>query len=120
MAGETSPDPNAPCPAEARSASDADLLRLLGLLVVAVDCAGPDGLRLTNGSALVALARTVIDGSARDPQATRSALMALRDLVWRVDVARSLIEPWLDEQRRGDLAALLDTDDIHAFLRREP
>jgi len=43
--------------------------------------------------------------------------MTLRDLVWRVDMFRELITQGAAVE---DTIELLDTDDIHAFLRQEP
>ncbi|WP_181705308.1 hypothetical protein [Chthonobacter rhizosphaerae] len=66
------------------------------------------------------MARTLVGGSGADHHSTRTAMMALRDLVWRVDSARALLEQRLDAAGRMELAALLTTDDIHVFLKQEP
>ncbi|WP_075214470.1 hypothetical protein [Mongoliimonas terrestris] len=97
-----------------------DLLRVLRLLLTAVELSGDEGLRLTKDSPLVGLARTLVGGSGAGHHTTRTAIMALRDLVWRVDSARSLLEQRLDAAGRVELAALLTTDDIHVFLNQEP
>lgn len=122
------PRPFHPDDASARpaSASDpasvdvTDVIRVMRLLLTAVEMSGDEGLRLTNNSPLVGLARTLLGGTGTDHHSSRTALMALRDLVWRVDSARALLEPRLDAAGRAELAALLATDDIHIFLRQEP
>lgn len=95
------------------------VLRLLRLLITAVDYAGKDGLRLDRDSALVGLARSLVGKSGVAPHSSRTAVMALRDLVWRVDTARGLIAARLDEAGRAELDLLLSTEDIHLFLRQE-
>ena len=47
---------------------------------------------------------------------SRTATMALRDLVWRVDTARGLLVDKVGDRARQEVEALLDTADIHAFL----
>lgn len=95
------------------------VLRLMRLLLTAVDYAGSDGLTLERDSALVGLVRTLVGRQGICPHTTRTAVMALRDLVWRVDTARALLSARVDEDGRRELDMLLDTDDIHLFLRQE-
>ncbi|WP_181702133.1 hypothetical protein [Chthonobacter albigriseus] len=97
-----------------------DVVRVLRLLLTAVEMSGEDGLRLTNDAPLVGLARTLVGGTGAYHHSSRTALMALRDLVWRVDSAKALLEQRMDAEGRAELAALLATDDIHMFLRQEP
>lgn len=97
-----------------------DVIRVMRLLLTAVEMSGEEGLWLTNDSPLVGLARTLVGGGGANHHSSRTALMALRDLVWRVDNARVLLEPRLDPAGRAELASLLATDDIHTFLRQEP
>jgi hypothetical protein len=117
--GDIGPDPST-APAAAPSDELAHVLRLMRLLLTAVDYAGDDGLRLTRDSAVVGLARSLVGGSGAAPHSSRTALMALRDLVWRVDTARGLIARHLDPAGRTELELLLATDDIHQFLAQEP
>ena len=107
-------------PAAARCSDTAHVMRLMRLLITAVDHAGEDGLVLKKDAALVGVARSFVNASDSDVQSTRTAVMALRDLVWRMDTARSLIEPMVETDRRGEIAILLATDDIHQFLSQEP
>jgi hypothetical protein len=97
---------------DARTPAD---LRALVRLLQASAAAG--GGRLTNTSAGDDLAPDPSAAAGESGPDSRTALMALRDLVWRVDTARILIEPQLTAAGRADLAALLSTDDIHALLR---
>lgn len=93
------------------------LLRLMQLVLSTVDEAGDEGCRLTRESAIVAVARALI-GEATDPTSvSRTAMMTLRDLVWRVDTARGLLIEKIGERARLELETLLDTADVHAFLR---
>jgi len=107
-----------------RPAADGDdlghVLRLMRLLLTAVDYAGADGLMLERDSALVGLVRTLVGRQGACPHSSRTAVMALRDLVWRVDTARSMLAARVDEAGRHELDVLLATDDIHLFLRQEP
>ncbi len=91
------------------------LVRLLRAVQEAEANAGSE--RLTNEAAVDALARKIVAAAAGPEPGTRTALMALRDLVWRVDTARVLIEPRLEAAGFRELADLLATDDIHALLR---
>lgn len=93
-----------------------DIGGLVRLLVAACSVAG-DAARLTNDPAVDALARKIVAAADAHDTGTRTAVMALRDLVWRVDTARVLIEPRLVDAGCPDLADLLATDDIHALLR---
>ena len=95
------------------------VLRLLRLLITAVDYAGADGLRLDRDSALVGLARALVGRTGTAPHSSRTAVMALRDLVWRVDTARPLLAVHLNDAGRRELDMLLTTDDIHQFLVQE-
>ncbi|BBE70612.1 hypothetical protein [Oharaeibacter diazotrophicus] len=106
------------CPA-AEAEDLGHVLRLMRLLLTAVDYAGTDGLTLERDSALVGLVRTLVGRQGTSPHSTRTAVMALRDLVWRVDTARALLSARVDEAGRRELDVLLDTDDIHLFLRQE-
>ncbi|MBH0236608.1 hypothetical protein [Methylobrevis albus] len=93
--------------------------RLLRLLLAAAEHA-PDGvLTLAKDSPILSLARRAVGATADDIESTRTAMMALRDLVWRVDSARGLLEQRLDAAERAELGQLLATDDIHRFLDRE-
>jgi hypothetical protein len=98
-----------------------DVRILVRLLLAAAGADGDepetDATWLTNETAVDALARRLIDAIRNADGRTRTAEMALRDLVWRVDTARVLIEPKLKEAGSGPLADLLSTDDIHALLR---
>ncbi len=96
------------------------VLRLMRLLITAVDYAGAEGLKLDRDSALVGLARSLVGKAGVSPHSSRTAVMALRDLVWRVDTARGLIGARLDEAGQRELDLLLATEDIHDFLRQEP
>lgn len=97
----------------------AHVLRLMRLLLTAVDYAGEEGLRLTRDSAVVALARSLVGAPGSEAHSSRTALMALRDLVWRVDTARVLISAKVSPETRDEVDTLLGTDDIHDFLAQE-
>jgi hypothetical protein len=119
----TGEPPSRPAAADDTPAGADDLahvLRLMRLLLTAVDYAGDEGLRLTRDSAVVGLARSLVGRGGEAPHSSRTAVMALRDLVWRVDTARGLIARHLDPAGRTELDLLLATDDIHEFLRQEP
>jgi hypothetical protein len=115
--GPTAPSlpPSTPGEAEAGSAI-ADVRVLVRLMLAGAD-ETLHGSRLTNEAAIDALARRLIEAARGTDGRTRTAVMALRDLVWRVDTARVLIAPKLQEIGSGELADLLATDDIHALLR---
>lgn len=110
----------APLAAAAEVEDLAHVLRLMRLLITAVDYAGGEGLRLERDSALVCLARSIVAKTGAASHSSRTAVMALRDLVWRVDTARGLIGARLDDAGRREVDLLLATDDIHQFLRQEP
>lgn len=93
--------------------------RLMRLLLAAAEHA-PDGiLTLQSDAPILTLARRAVGATADDIESTRTAMMALRDLVWRVDSARGLLEQRLGEADRAEVGLLLATDDIHRFLDRE-
>jgi hypothetical protein len=94
-----------------------DVRVLVRLLLAAADGSVDDAPRLTNDAAIDGLARRLVEAVRNADHRTRTAEMALRDLVWRVDTARVMIEPKLQEVGCGELADLLATDDIHALLR---
>jgi hypothetical protein len=94
-----------------------DVRVLVRLLLAATGDDQGDARRLTNDAAVDGLARRLVEAVRSADGRTRTAEMALRDLVWRVDTARILIEPKLQEIGCGGLADLLATDDIHAVLR---
>lgn len=105
-------------PQEAGATDDSGaLLRLMQLVLSSVDAAGADGCRLTRESAIVAVARALIGEATDQTSVSRTAMMALRDLVWRVDTARGLLIEKVGERARQELELLLDTADVHAFLR---
>ncbi len=93
------------------------LLRLMQLVLAGVDASGSEGCRLTRDSAIVSVARALVGEATDWTAASRTATMALRDLVWRVDTARSLLLEAVGDRARKDVEALLDTADIHAFLK---
>ncbi|HUG60415.1 MAG TPA: hypothetical protein VMP03_01145 [Methylomirabilota bacterium] len=87
-------------------------------LMLASGCIEPEtSTLLTNETAVDGLARKLTGETGGKVAGTRTAVMALRDLVWRVDTARVLIEPRLDAAGCAELAELLSTEDIHALLR---
>lgn len=98
----------------------AHITRLMRLLITAIDHAGDDGLLLTREDALVGLARVLVKGEPHTLHTSRTSIMALRDLVWRVDTARALITQMVAQNQRAEIAILLATDDIHEFLSQEP
>ena len=93
------------------------LLRLMQLVLAGVDASGSEGCRLTRDSAIVSVARALVGEATDWTSASRTATMALRDLVWRVDTARGLLLDKVGDRARQDVEALLDTADIHAFLK---
>ncbi|MCM5552423.1 hypothetical protein [Pleomorphomonas sp. NRK KF1] len=93
------------------------LLRLMQLVLAGVDASGSEGCRLTRDSAIVSVARALVGEATEWTAASRTATMALRDLVWRVDTARGLLLDKVGDRARKDVEALLDTADIHAFLK---
>jgi hypothetical protein len=98
----------------------ADMMRLLRLFVTQVQSAGPKGVTLTANSALFQMACRMLEASPAERESTRTALMALRDLVWRVDSVRSVLASHDAEPPVAEAIKLLDTLDIHQFLRQEP
>lgn len=93
------------------------LLRLMQLVLAGVDASGSEGCRLTRDSAIVSVARALVGEATDWTAASRTATMALRDLVWRVDTARGLLLDKVGDRARKEVEALLDTADIHAFLK---
>ncbi len=93
------------------------LLRLMQLVLAGVDSSGSEGCRLTRDSAIVSVARALVGEATEWTAASRTATMALRDLVWRVDTARGLLLEKVGDRARKEVEALLDTADIHAFLK---
>lgn len=93
------------------------LLRLMQLVLAGVDASGSEGCRLTRDSAIVSVARALVGEATDWTAASRTATMALRDLVWRVDTARDLLLDKVGDRARKEVEALLDTADIHAFLK---
>ena len=92
------------------------LLRLMQLVLASVEASGAEGCRLTRDSAIVSVARALVGEATDWTAASRTATMALRDLVWRVDTARGLLVDKVGDRARQEVEALLDTADIHAFL----
>lgn len=92
------------------------MMRLARLIVAAIDLAGVDGLRLTSQSAVYALSRALVREADDDTGLTRTAMMVLRDLVWRVDTARALLAQRASPPERREFDELFDTSDVHAFL----
>ena len=111
-------------PNESGALDDGALLRLMQLVLASVEASGAEGCRLTRDSAVVSVARALVGEATDWSTASRTATMALRDLVWRVDTARGLLVDKVDDRTRQKVEALLDTADIHAFLdnitRRRP
>lgn len=93
------------------------MLRLMQLVLTAVDSAGADGYRLTRDSAVASLARALVGEATGGAGTGRTAMMALRDLVWRVDMARELLLGRVSAKEAKEVSSLLDTADIHAFIR---
>ena len=93
------------------------MLHLMQLVLTAVDAAGSDGYRLTHDSAVASLARALVGEATVGAGMGRTAMMALRDMVWRVDMARELLLSRLGAKDAKEVEALLDTADIHAFIR---
>lgn len=93
------------------------LLRLMQLVLAGVDSSGNEGCRLTRDSAIVSVARALVGEATDWTAASRTATMALRDLVWRVDTARNLLLDKVGDRARKEVESLLDTADIHAFLK---
>jgi len=98
----------------------ADLMPLLRLFVTQVQSSGQNGVTLTANSALFQTACRILDASPAERKSTRTALMALRDLVWRVDSVRSVLASHDAEPAVAEAIELLDTSDIHQFLGQEP
>jgi hypothetical protein len=97
----------------------ADVVRLLRLLVGQVE-AGSSSVTLTRDSALFRTACRLLDASPEQRETTRTALMVLRDLVWRVDSVRNVLASNAADPVVAEALSLLDTSDIHLFLRQEP
>lgn len=106
-------------PARTRAEDLGHVLRMMRLLLTAVDHAGACGLTLTADSALVALLRRLVGEAAGGPHSSRTALMALRDLAFRVEASRVLLAERFGPEVAREAAALLDTADIRAFLEQE-
>jgi hypothetical protein len=102
-----------------RAQEFADVVRLLRLLIGQVE-AGSSGVMLTRESALFQTACRLLDASPEQRETTRTALMVLRDLVWRVDSVRNVLAANAADPVVAEALSLLDTSDIHLFLRQEP
>jgi hypothetical protein len=96
------------------------MMRLLRLLVAQAERAGSTGVMLTRDGALHQTARRMLDASPEERGTTRTAWMALRDLVWRFDSVRSMLSPHAAEPAVAGALRLRGTSDIHLFLRQEP
>lgn len=97
----------------------ADITRLLRLLVAQIECAGENGVTLTPDAALYRAAVRILDASPEVRGSTPTATMALRDLVWRVDSVRFVLSAHTTDTEVAEALSLLDTSDIHLFLRQE-
>lgn len=102
-----------------KSQEFADVVRLLRLLISQVE-ANSSGVILTRDSALFHAACRILDASPGQRETTRTALMVLRDLVWRVDSVRNVLASNAADPAVSEALSLLDTSDIHLFLRQEP
>jgi hypothetical protein len=98
----------------------ADMMRRLRLFVAQVQSARPTSITRTANSAFFQTACRILDASPTERESTRTALMALRDIVWRVDSVRSVRVSHDAEPPIAEANKLLDTSDIHLFLRQEP
>jgi hypothetical protein len=98
----------------------ADIKRLLRLLVTQIECAGESGVKLTADAALYRAALRTLEATPEMRASTRTALMALRDLAWRVDSVRFVLSAHSTDPEVAEALSLLDTSDIHMFLRQEP
>ena len=96
------------------------MMRLLRPLVAQAERAGSTGVMLTRDGALLHAARRMLEASPEERAGTRTAWMALRDLVWRFDLVRSMLSPHAAEPAVAGALRLLGTSDIHLFLRHEP
>jgi hypothetical protein len=108
--------PVPPTGCEPLPADGAALVRLARLMVSTIDAAGSEGLRLTPNSAVLSLARALVGEATDKSGMVQTAVMALRDLVWRVDTARSLLAQRSSPSDRREIEQLFDTSDVHAFL----
>lgn len=102
-----------------RTQEFADVVRLLRLLISQVE-AGSSSVTLTRDSALFHAACRLLDASPEQRETTRTALMVLHDLVWRVDSVRNVLASSAADPAVEEALGLLDTSDIHLFLRQEP
>lgn len=98
----------------------ADCLRVMRFFVAEVMQAGPEGTVISTRSALFQIACRMLNDGPDERGSTRTALMALRDLVWRVDSVRSVLATHEAEPALTEALKLLDTSDIHLFLKQEP
>lgn len=101
-----------------RAQEFADVVRLLRLLIGQVEAGS--GVMLTRDGALFQAACRLLDASPEQRETTRTALMVLRDLVWRVDSVRNVLASNAEDPAVAEALSLLDTSDIHLFLRQEP
>lgn len=97
----------------------ADVMRLLRLLIGQVE-AGSSDVVLTRESAMYQAACRLLDATPEHRAATRTAIMALRDLLWRVDTVRSILESHTNDPTIAEAVRWLETSDVHQFMRQEP
>lgn len=97
----------------------ADIVRLLRLLVGQVE-ATPSGVVLTRESVVYRAVCGLLDATPEQRAATRTAIMILRDLLWRADTVRSMLESRMNDPAIAEAVSLLETADVHQFLRQEP
>lgn len=95
------------------------VLRMMRLLLTAVDHAGENGLTLSVDSALVTVLRRLVAEATGSPHSSRTAIMALRDLAFRVEASRVLLSERFGPEVAREVAVLLDTSDIRTFLDQE-
>lgn len=98
-----------------------EALTLLRQIVEVVD-QSPDGrANLSADSLTFSVARRILDSKERHVEIERTALMALRDLVWRIDTAKFFLRDAAKTQKDRELTdmvlEILDTSDIDELVR---
>lgn len=103
-----------------RGQAVADVIRSLRLLFAEIEASPSGCATLERGHAIYRVAERLFYADANGRASNRTAVMTLRDLVWRVDSVRYVLAERLGADEGAALLCLLDTTDVHDFLRQEP
>lgn len=103
---------------------DGEAIELLRKIIEAVDNAPGGRAQLASDSLTCSVARRILAEDESELETERTALMALRDLIWRIDTAKFFLRDATKAKPDQDLAEMvieiLDTSDMDALVRGGP